>query len=412
MKYIPGYLDSFISPITGQFVIPGLQSLTNNYAWVGNRNNIAQESPILIDIRLDIITLRKLLATTSFILQTAIGGLDNSQALDVLGNGFVYTTDGILSIGKPGPGTLILPHGMVYVGNAEDFAEAFQTINQDNLPSLTENYFWLGDSSNRPIETNFLPIGGLPDLPQNNLWIGDSSNRPTPISTFNGNFGLTSQYIWRGNTFGLAVPVNDLTTLEGTVASQGTSILDLIQGISNLVNIVNGLTATVNAIEAGLALIGGFPVLVSLIATVAGLSAASIATNIRIDNLTLNGIANSTATSGDVNINNHKLTNVSDPSSLKDAVNLETLQSYVGGFPNTLVGFVVGGPAVGGVMTTFRGPTCTLDVIPAAADVSVDGFAITNLETLSFSRWTDMEDKAQNALNFLFLWEFFGGGVA
>jgi hypothetical protein len=361
MKYIPGYLDSFISPISGQMSIPGLQSLTTNYVWLGDRNDIAQESPILIDIRLDILTLRKLLATTPFILQTGIGGFDNAQALDILGNGFLYTTDGILSIGIPGPGTLVLPYGMVYVGNVDNFAEAVQTITQDNLPDLTENY----------------------------LWIGDSSNRPTPISTFNGNFGLTSQYIWRGNGSNLAIPVNDLTTLEGIVADQGNSILDLINGLSSLVNIVNGLTSTVNAIEAGLALIGGFPALVALIANVAALDIAVPATNARIDNLTLDSIANNKATAGDVNINNHKLINVSNATGPLDAVNLQQLQSL----NTTLTGAVSGsGNTLAPIVTTLN---TTLDAVPLALgnvninnnrliNVSdpIDSLDAVNLETL------------------------------
>ena len=46
-------LYNFISPITGRVLADP------NYALVGNRNGIAIPSPIIIDIRLDLIALRK-----------------------------------------------------------------------------------------------------------------------------------------------------------------------------------------------------------------------------------------------------------------------------------------------------------------------------------------------------------------
>lgn len=354
MKYTPGYLDSFISPITGTLISNTLLPLDYNYILIGDRAGNSVESPALIDIWLDIRNIKEKLSATPFILQTASPDFINSQALDQVSNGLIMNNEGV-----------IIP------------------------ASLTYNNFWIGNSDNIPVETNIFPIGSLPNLTYQNIWLGDNTNRAVATSAFNGNFYLQNKYIWRGNSSNLVIPVNDLTILEGTVESQGTSILGLISGLSNLVNIVNGLTSTVNAIEAGFALIGGFPALVALIANVAALDIAVPATNARIDNLTLDSIANNKATAGDVNINNHKLINVANASNPLDAVNLQQLQSL----NTTLTGAVSGsGNTITGIFTTFN---LHLNQIPLAMDYvdlnnnriinvsdPIDSLDAVNLETL------------------------------
>ena len=114
--------------------------------------------------------------------------------------------------------------------------------------------------------------------------------------------------------------------------------------------------------------------------------------------LTLNATLNNVpVATGDVNINNNKIINVNDATNPKDAVNLETLEAYVGGLA-VLDGFVIGGPAVDGVLTTSRGPDCTLDIIPAAANVSIDNFALIDVAPIPDDIYTDY--LAGQALNF------------
>jgi len=201
MKTFPGYTDLFISPVTGLILIPDKQSLTDDYIWVGNRDNIAIESPALIDIKLDIINLRKRLNYTPFIIQYPSPHFYNAQALSEVNNGLISNLNGVI-------------------------VEA----------TLTENYFWIGDASNRPVETNIFPIGTLPDLPYQNIWIGDITNRPVanqriglinlppflsalpvdPLSVPPGapvNFGLYNIYTG-GLNLSLSEPIAPTTTLK------------------------------------------------------------------------------------------------------------------------------------------------------------------------------------------------------
>jgi len=116
-------LHNFISPITGRVLSDP------NYVLIGNKNGIAIPSPIIIDIRLDLIALRKRynsLVKGDIIIGHPNNELPNAQVLFNLSDGFLYNTEGVVST------------------------------------------------------TTIIPIGGLPDLPYKNIWIGDNTNRPVP----------------------------------------------------------------------------------------------------------------------------------------------------------------------------------------------------------------------------------------
>jgi uncharacterized coiled-coil protein SlyX len=116
-------LHNFISPVTGRILADF------NYVLVGNKNGIAIPSPILIDIRLDLIALRKRynsLVKGDIIIGHPNNELPNAQVLFNLENGYLYNTEGVVSI------------------------------------------------------NTLIPIGDLPDLPYKNIWIGDVTNRPVP----------------------------------------------------------------------------------------------------------------------------------------------------------------------------------------------------------------------------------------
>lgn len=128
-------LYNFISPVTGRI----LSDI--DYVLVGDLAGIAMPSPILIDMRLDIIKLRKdieNLSITSFIIGFPNEQLPNAQVLSVLSNGFMVNTAGIVS--------------------------TTSTIPIDSLPDLSQDNIWVGDSTNRPIESSqyvkgpFIPI--------------------------------------------------------------------------------------------------------------------------------------------------------------------------------------------------------------------------------------------------------------
>lgn len=70
---------------------------------------------------------------------------------------------------------------------------------------------------------------------------------------------------------------------------------------------------------------------------------------------------------------------------------------------NSLTGFVNGSNPFNGVLTTTRGATCTLDAIPAVADVSVGGFNVKNLNC------QPIDDG--DAISLGFLWKMFSDDV-
>ena len=142
-------LWNFISPVTGRVLS------TTDYVLVGDRLGIATPSPILIDIRLDLINLRKdynIATSADFVIGTPNMQLPNAQVLNTMANGYVYNIAGIVS--------------------------TVSTIPIGDLPNLTQNYIWIGDSSNRPIETATILLDNLPNLTSGKIWIGNIINRP------------------------------------------------------------------------------------------------------------------------------------------------------------------------------------------------------------------------------------------
>ena len=154
-------LHNFISPVTGRVLCK------EDYILVGNRDNIADPSPALIDTKLDLIKLRhdvNELLNATFILEEANFKLPKAQALNELSDGFMYNTGGIIS-----------------------------TTNDIPLPNLEYKHLWIGDSNNKPqavttIDIDNLPSLGTTDVPTptggfvGKVWEGTSSGRPEESS--------------------------------------------------------------------------------------------------------------------------------------------------------------------------------------------------------------------------------------
>jgi hypothetical protein len=115
---------------------------------------------------------------------------------------------------------------------------------------------------------------------------------------------------------------------------------------------------------------------------------------------TLNQIENA----GDINIGNFFMENVKDPVKPTQAATKNYVDSVVtqAGANIILEGFVLGGPAIEGILTTTRGPACLLCNIPAGGDVSMDDFAIRNLADMP-PQLDEASEK--NAINFEFLFK-------
>ena len=156
-------LHNFISPVTGRVLCK------EDYILVGNRDNIADPSPALIDTKLDLIKLRhdvNELLNATFILEEANFKLPKAQALNILDNGFMYNTGGIISSTNDIP-LPNLEYKHLWIGDSNDKAVSSSTINIYNLPSLgvtdvptpTGGFvgkIWEGTSSGRPEESSIV----------------------------------------------------------------------------------------------------------------------------------------------------------------------------------------------------------------------------------------------------------------
>lgn len=148
-------LHNFISPVTGRVLSDP------DYVLVGDYEGIATPSPILIDMRLELIDLRKevddlesLNNRVGFIISEPDAGLPNAQALSTLDNGFMYNTDGVVSTNNDVLSDFLLKD-FLWIGDELNKALPVPNIEVSNLPNLTENKIWVGDNTNRPVEVDF-----------------------------------------------------------------------------------------------------------------------------------------------------------------------------------------------------------------------------------------------------------------
>lgn len=174
-------LHNFISPVTGRIIIDP------NYVLIGDKNGMSLSSPILIDIRLDLIDLRRdfnYLLTTNFVINFPNEQLPNAQVLSELENGFMYNTEGIIST------TSVIPI--------------------TSLPDLTHKYIWIGDQNNRPVEQPIITIDNLPNLGVGTVNIPNPFNPDNPIVLSRGK-------IWRGTDSTRPEESDSVTALEADV---------------------------------------------------------------------------------------------------------------------------------------------------------------------------------------------------
>lgn len=371
MKFYPNFgAPDFLSPISGRVLCD------YNYVLVGNYQNIATPSPILIDIRLDLANLTENLANTDFVIGHPKPYLPNAQVLVKLVDGYVYNTKGIVSTKTVIPaGDIALTKGHILVGNddnkaadtafpngklatgdSDDRLKFVDTITIDQMASLATNNLWRGNSLARPVAIEHIDLPQMSDLPTDNFWKGDGSNRPIPVTI--GNSGLApadaTYYIREPNDalpnaqslrdlFYLVYPIPDPTDLgEGSLAW----MMGLIEGAlpGNHVGRIRkaraglidptGLTDYVSPflfttefyltefvpLQAEVTLLEGY---------VATLQAQVIDLFVKAAR-PLNVIATDNPTSGDVDFNNHKAINLADATDPQDAVNLRTLNRFTG----------------------------------------------------------------------------------
>lgn len=400
MKIKFDILHNFISPVTGRILADP------NYVLVGNNQGIATPSPALIDLRLDLINLRKdynICSSASFVIGFPNSQLPNAQVLSNLANGVMITTDGIVSTdGVLPPGYLPnLTKGNIWIGDDNNRPKEIIILPLANMANLSENKLWLGNNSNRPIASSTIKFDNLPDLSHHHIWIGDGGNRPeSKGQIYEQNLPDLGVYvgvehpsiegrgkIWRG-TF------DPLTFESGTEKSDDLSLLEI--DVDELEISIDELKLAITALEGEIAALQGE--IAALQLEIGGLTAAVTALQIqigiidgqitdlnhRIDNLRLNNIL----ADGDVSFYGHKLINLADPVGPTDGVNLQTLEAAIGTVSNiTLTGFIEGGPPINGIIDTIRTP----------GDLDMEGDRVKNLQ--------QNPDEDFDAVSFTFLWD-------
>lgn len=109
-----------------------LGALPEDYIYVGDSNGIAQPSPALIDVLLDLILLRQRLDdinTATVVLSTPHAAFPQAEVLITKSPGFLFHVAGVLT--------------------------TFNPLSLIHLPNLTHNKMWVGNIINRPIEVAF-----------------------------------------------------------------------------------------------------------------------------------------------------------------------------------------------------------------------------------------------------------------
>lgn len=400
MKIKFDILHNFISPVTGRILSDP------NYVLVGNNQGIATPSPALIDVRLDLINLRKdynICSSASFVIGFPNSQLPNAQVLSNLSNGVMITTDGIVSTtGVLPPGYLPnLTKGNVWIGDDNNRPKETVILPLANMANLAENKLWLGNSSGRPAAVSSIKTSNLPGLDHHHIWIGNGSDRPEAKSQIEeSNLPDLGVYagiehpsiegrgkIWRGT-------YNPLTFESGTEKSDDLSLLEIdVDELEVEVDFIEGeivalqgeiavLQGEISALQGQIAVLDA--AVAALQTQVAIIDKQIVDLNNRIDNLRLNTIP----ADGDVSFYNYKIINLADPVAPTDGVNLQTLEAAIGTVSNiTLIGFVEGGPPVDSVIETIRTP----------GDLDMGGDRVKNLQ--------QNPDEDFDAVSFTFLWD-------
>ena len=158
MKYLAGYTDPFISPVTGlSSVVQPLPDLERGYVWMGDEHSRPLPTFKLIDLTIDVKSLQKqldVLLQTTFVVNTPVPSLPKAQAWSALNDGLIKNVSGVLEIAVSDTDYLSpsLASGKLWMGSENNIATPQQNIVVANLPNLSEGKVWQGDANNRPVE--------------------------------------------------------------------------------------------------------------------------------------------------------------------------------------------------------------------------------------------------------------------
>ena len=184
MKYLAGYTDPFISPVTGlSAVVQPLPDLERGYVWMGDEHSRPLPTFKLIDLSIDVKSLQKqldVILQTSFVVNTPVPSLPKAQALSALNDGLIKNVSGVLAIAVANTDYLSpsLASGKLWIGSEANLATAQPTIVVANLPNLKQGTVWQGDANNRPVEVTIAiaPIDARYILQQPNASLSNAQS--------------------------------------------------------------------------------------------------------------------------------------------------------------------------------------------------------------------------------------------
>lgn len=217
MKYLAGYTDPFISPVTGlSNVVQPLPDLERGYVWMGDENSRPLPTFKLIDLTIDVKSLQKqldVILQTTFVVNTPVPSLPKAQALSVLDDGIIKNVSGVLEIAVSDTDYLSpsLASGNLWIGNHANLATQEPTIAVANLPNLKQGTVWQGDANNRPVEVTIAvaPVDARYILQQPNSSL-------TNAQSLNQLIGIQPKILKAGDdgVIAVAIPDQDYATKE------------------------------------------------------------------------------------------------------------------------------------------------------------------------------------------------------
>ena len=346
------HLYNFISPVTGRILS------TTDYVPLGDYKGIATPSPVIIDIRLDIINIRENLNTleqASFVIGSPNSKIPNAQVLNTLDNGYMFNTDGVVStVSSIPPSSLALTENHVFVGNSSNQAADVATIQVGNLPNLTDNKVWVGNSSNRPVEMDYPSSGAAP---ADSTYILQTADADLPNAQALADLSDLPGILW-SSTAGIvriAIPHVDYATPSDVADAITTAnaYTDAV-AITTLAS-ANAYTDAVAIITLASASAYTDAVAITTLASAAAFTTASIAA------LRLNDIP----ASGDIDISGYKIINAGNPVNPQELTTKYYVDNAISGVPGSIT-ITLTGDVTGSGVSTSPISTTVVSVHPSA----------------------------------------------
>ena len=263
MKYLSGYTDPFLSPVTGLLATPQPQpDLERGYIWIGDKNNRPMPSFKLIDLTIDVKSLQKqveAIINSPILVNFPVSILPKAQALSALDDGIMKNVSGFVQIAVPGTDYLQpkLPWQQVFVGNILNKPEVQATILASNLPNLNYKRIWRGNIFNRPVESDDLTQLEI-KVDELQLQVEEIATEITTLQT-----AVTELQNWQ---IAAEAQIEEMLLEIGTLQSQ---VLALQTQVAALEASIVGIEAEIASLGAGLAALQGE--VAGLAATVSGL---------------------------------------------------------------------------------------------------------------------------------------------